>query len=204
MEAAIFDLLIRQRDRNAGNVFVSEAGNLKLIDNGGISSYTLNSVFLPSTSFHAKMILGNNFMKTGLIEYRNKYPAPGARLDYRCHSKGLIGKNYPSNLRECMEYVNAVPIQTLSRELGLDTEWMLITLKDSAQMLLDKGFEWTVVNTAGGRFTFQDPCCDMMLVEGNLSGASSWSCGHGWFFNSSLINPNYYNISKALVVQDPS
>lgn len=194
VEAAIFDLLVRQRDRNAGNVFLSENGNLMLIDNGGISSNHMNSVFLPSTSFHAKMILGNNFMKTGYIEYRNKHPHPGARIDYRCHSKGPIGRNYPPALRKCMEYIEAAPLQTLSSDLGLQTEWMLKTLKYSAKIMLENGFEWTLVNTAGGRFTIQDPCCDMVPVLGALNKSTSWSCGGDWDFNSTVIVPKYFNM----------
>lgn len=186
MEAAVFDLLTRQKDRNSGNIVVSESGNIKLIDNGRIASPFVNSVLFPSTSFHAEMTLGKRFIQTGAIEDCNEYPLPGSRLDYRCHSKGLIGKSYPSGLKKCMQFVEAAPLQTLSDELGLESEPVLTALQQTARLLLDKGFEWTLANTGGGTYPTQDPCCDMIPVINKLN-ETSWSCGGNGHFDASVI-----------------
>lgn len=188
VEAAIFDLLTGQGDRNSGNMIIDESGNLKLIDNSGIASASVNSFLLPSTYFHTRMIIGKQFMQTGAAKHQNKYPPPAARMDYRCHSNGLIGENYPSGLEKCMKHIKSAPLKTLASELGLETEWMLTYLQQSAEKLLNMGFEWTLANSTGYEFLHQKPCCEMAPVVSSSDNATSWSCGRDWYFDTTNID----------------
>lgn len=88
--AAIFDLLTSQCDRNPGNVFVDEDGQIYLIDNsnGLFNGRTcsrkcrFNSVFLPTTAENTYALFGKIYTKTGWNVTRHT-PTPEAMMDYR-------------------------------------------------------------------------------------------------------------------------
>lgn len=114
--AAIFDLLTSQCDRNPGNVFVSEDGQISLIDNAdGLGNgdscterHTLNSMFLPSTAEHTYLVLGKKYAKRGVESFKQATPDPLVMVDYRySHGKTFIGEWATNcNLLTNTEYYN--------------------------------------------------------------------------------------------------
>lgn len=89
--AAIFDLLTSQCDRNPGNVFVDEDGQINLIDNANgllngrpcSKKGMFNSIFLPTTAEHTYALFGKVYTKTGWEVTRHANPVPQAMMDYR-------------------------------------------------------------------------------------------------------------------------
>mmetsp|Transcript_17742 Transcript_17742/g.21283 ORF Transcript_17742/g.21283 Transcript_17742/m.21283 type:complete len:542 (-) Transcript_17742:139-1764(-) len=87
-DIAVLELLFAGGDTNPGNVFISEKGDIKIID---LDSYLerkdgnrCNSVFIPGSRNHVKR------------------PAMRA-LDYRCHVPGgKIGTNYNPKIAKCI------------------------------------------------------------------------------------------------------
>lgn len=182
VDAAIFDLLTRQRDRNSANLFISESGDIKLIDNNAAFGSKISSILLPATRLHTKISLGRTYLLTEKAEDVNVFPIPSSRLDYRCHTNGTIGTNYPQGLGSCMQRIGASSPQSLADELGLTSVSMATTLIQSATDMLQMGFEWTLYNGGpsrnGGGFYPQEPCCGF---EPHVSGGTqTYGCHNKW------------------------
>jgi hypothetical protein len=102
-DAAIYDLLFRQADRHAENVFVTDDGYFKLIDSRDSALQdSLDSLFFASTVVHERNRVGNEHL------YKRDTPPvshhwPQNTLDYRCHvAGGKLGTTLPPAVRKCV------------------------------------------------------------------------------------------------------
>lgn len=138
MEAAVFDLLTMQRDRSIGNIFLQESGNIMLIDNNQVLGSSLDSLFLPFTRRHTMAQVGRKFFASQSPNDLLEYPLVEARLDYRCHANGPIGKNYPVHLHQCLESISVSQVDKIMPELGLEDRAMASRLKQSASSMLEE------------------------------------------------------------------
>lgn len=195
VEAAILDLLTRQRDRNARNIFISKSGNIKLIDNNSAFGSEVSSVMLPATRLHTLASLGNKYMYTGKPEDVNKFPTTSIRLDYRCHSKPYIGKGYPKGFADCMERIRSYSTPSLMRDLGLESIVQAKTLIQSASDLMEMGFEWTLYNggpsSEGGGLYPQEVCCGFDSKFSRYK--RTFGCEDEWYPHQNIHEKYVYN-----------
>ncbi|GMH44901.1 hypothetical protein BSKO_12858 [Bryopsis sp. KO-2023] len=200
--AAIFDLLTSQCDRNAGNVFLDEGGDITLIDNNQALSSghvcdvgkQLNSIFLPSTAEHTFRAVGRKYALRNITKHRFQAPLPHVMMDYRCHAPGeKIGKNYPPKVTQCLTKFQEMDVEGLQHALGLIDSRSASLLKTRAAAMLHHGFEWSLLNapplsSAKYRYSLQPPCCKMHSSQDRTT-VWRFECDGGWKPNPELHRP---------------
>ncbi|GMH41209.1 hypothetical protein BSKO_09119 [Bryopsis sp. KO-2023] len=161
--AALFELLTGQADRHSQNVFIDENAKITLIDNekSFLESGEISSLFLPTTHKNAIVHVGNAYIEKK--ENRRKKPSIEAMLDYRCYAPGgIIGKDYPAKLRQCMEAISTTSPRALVKKYHLSSPRVAKMLKQKAEDMLHRGFEWTLENSNKDqklRFPWYPKCC---------------------------------------------
>lgn len=139
VNAAIFDVLFTQQDRNIGGVMVDDHGNISLIDNDfvlgdtgdkalvGHKDLPSNSVFLPGTSF------GDDAHGT-----------MANVLDYRKHAEnGMIGKKFSAKLERFLSKIRSSGVDDVAGLYGIDPYQAMILMRNASN-LLEYGFEETL------------------------------------------------------------
>lgn len=196
VEAAVFDLFTRQEDRHHENIFVNEKGDIKLIDNNKCMGEILDSLFLPSTRRHTASITGKVYTRTQSPQSLLQNPSLAARMDYRCHSNGTIGWDYPPGLLQCMRDISSLSVEEIMLDLDLDDRSLAANLKQSGTDMLYMGFEWTLYNggpkrNGGGGYFPQLPCCKIVTSnKGGLQSLNKFTCGEGW--NLTAIHHSFH------------
>ncbi|GMH43570.1 hypothetical protein BSKO_11492 [Bryopsis sp. KO-2023] len=183
VSAAIFDLLTLQCDRHTNNIFMDEAGNLTLIDNGDAlgnrgncqNGVSLSSIFIPGTPQYAHKTYGKPFLDTGLPFLKMWHPLPHIMLDYRCHADGgQIGRSYPPQVNQCLQKFSQMDKLELQRYLDIPDLSMAATLKRRSTDMLEQGFEWTLKNgepknSDAQSYAIDKPCCQMSAKRHGIS-----------------------------------
>eukprot|EP00899_Mesostigma_viride_P012152 jgi/Mesvir1/20938/Mv08009-RA.1 len=130
IRAALFDMLLSGYDRHPGNVFLTEEGDLALIDNDQsfedpASGCPIDSLFIPGT-------------RKNVVGRAHQYVA----LDLRCHADGgVIGKNYPLSLSRCLErFKKMSPVLVMDRYKLLNQK-QGASVVNRATHMLELGFE---------------------------------------------------------------
>ncbi|CAD7698412.1 unnamed protein product [Ostreobium quekettii] len=187
--AAILDLLTSQCDRHPQNVFVNEDGDVTLIDNDQVFGHcwkpdNLDSMFIPTTEKHSLEAVGFPYMRTLDPEQIRQKPSVMMLLDYRCHADGgVIGTDYPPSVTACMKRIRDMSAEGITNRYNMPSEEMSVAVKGRATAMLEKGFEWAVLNSEPKRdpkfvFPWQRPCCNMTRAGGEAS--KDFSCATGW------------------------
>uniref|UniRef100_A0A7S3FI31 Uncharacterized protein n=1 Tax=Haptolina ericina TaxID=156174 RepID=A0A7S3FI31_9EUKA len=95
LTAAVIDVLINSNDRSVENIFISDGGEVMVIDteDGSLEYHgPPNSAMIPGTPQYEgarRAYLGGDAWVGG--------------LDYRCHTRdGKLGNQFPPQLRECL------------------------------------------------------------------------------------------------------
>ena len=187
-DAAIYDLLFRQGDRHAENVFIADGGSMKLIDSRDAAlAEDSNSCFLPGSYYFERARVGVEHI-TNATKPPVSYHWPQLLLDYRCHVPGgAIGTNYPPKLRECLAEWSAMSAGELyearfaQAAAGRDKSELQPLMRQAAARLhaqatamVTLGFEGalhavTVANSTRrvpfrSGFPKQPPCCALQAV----------------------------------------
>jgi len=139
-ELAISELLFAGGDTNIGNVFMTPEGMVNIIDHDSYMEERAmcNSVFLPGTS------------------HMIKKPALRA-LDYRCYTPGgVIGKNYPPGLKQCIEKIAGMHVTEVEKTYVLPN-MLANKLLWRAQSLNRDGFEATMTAAGCGTYINERP-----------------------------------------------
>jgi len=85
LQAALFDLLFLQRDRHNENIFVSETGDIRLIDTrDGALADVLDSVFFPRTYYYTRNRFGFDHLRSCSGTPTHQHQSI-LSMDYRCH-----------------------------------------------------------------------------------------------------------------------
>jgi len=175
--AAIFDVLFSQCDRHQQNIFLTESGQLRLIDNDQVYATAwrkcgFDSMILPTTQKFMINHLGFFYV----LKYPHQDPPktwstnlnPLALLDYRCHSgnNGTIGKDFPRQLRTCMRRLGNMTAEQVHWEYGYPNLRMADAVRNRSRDMLSKGFEWTLLygeptNQPMHRYKIAPSCCHM-------------------------------------------
>lgn len=130
VNAALFDVLSNNPDRNLGNVLVDQKGKMTLIDHDvGFSSKTgnLRSMFIPQT-YYGTFLKDTNYEDLFYTKH-----VPG----------GKIGKNYPPKFKEVLDKI-ASGDGDVRKAIGLKSsdKWKELVVR--ANELKEKGFEAVV------------------------------------------------------------
>lgn len=186
VRAALYDLLIAQCDRHAQNVFIDEAGNLKLIDNLNSLRFSWkhcsqDSIFLPGTQKNEIIRFGGNLVSKRLMATKRRNLNPIILTDYRCWTQGgRLGTNYPPELEKCMRKMSAMSPVELKRKYGFTDTYIAEVLVTRSADMLAQGYEWTLkrgkpVNLPPLRYRWHPPCCKVELNQQHTI-----QCAHPW------------------------
>ena len=173
---ALFEMLTSQADRHAQNVFITEGGDVHVIDNESSMLGELNSMLIPGGQKHETYRTGFATVNCQSDETcdapRVTPPSFGALTDYRCYVEGgYIGTNYPKQFTEFLEKIVAMKdAEEVYEYFQLAVSVFAEKLKERAHDMLTLGFEGTAkkmyaaMPKGDGRFgTFQydihPPCC---------------------------------------------
>ena len=192
IRAALLDFLTGQCDRHAQNVFITEDGDFKFIDNDqalgvGWRKCVANSVFVPGSDKFSIARWGNPHV--------NGNGAPNVDmnlqvlLDYRCHvPDGTIGGNFPHKFRQCVDWLSTANVSGTQQRFGFPTEEGAEFVIQRAVSLTQRGFEKALqkaqleskkstddVNTSDKAhrvFLWPEPCCELSETrkEDKLTG----------------------------------
>ena len=173
---ALFEMLTSQADRHAQNVFITEGGDVHVIDNESSMLGELNSMLIPGGQKHETYRIGFasvNCQSDKTCDAPRVFPSSfGALTDYRCYVEGgYIGTNYPQKFTEFLEKIDAMKdAEEVYEYFQLAVPVFAEKLKERAHDMLTLGFEGTAkkmyssMNAGDGRFgNFQydihPPCC---------------------------------------------
>eukprot|EP00873_Tetraselmis_striata_P005754 jgi/Tetstr1/426018/TSEL_016365.t1 len=166
--ASIFDALVQQRDRNTGNAFVSEDGQVSLIDNDKVLSEGENSIFLSNTAYYLYNIFGREYVRYNGYNISAtptaSTPKASLALDYRCHvKKGVLGNNFPRNIKKCLADISALSPVELQEKYGFPELKQAAALWERANVLSRYGMEWALehstVDNECMKYFWHKPCC---------------------------------------------
>lgn len=189
IRGAIFDLLTSQCDRHAQNIFVNEAGQIKLIDNEAAlqSSWKncgFNSILVPTTQKQEIVRLSNEFVhKLVTKEHAPQGHAdPQLLLDYRCYlpdGREEMGTDYPPQVKQCLQAIASKTVPQVKKHYGLLEDLPAINLHTRATDMLTRGYEWTFkygqpVNANSKRYRLQPKCCKLRYRHHH------YECDHKW------------------------
>ncbi|PNW72358.1 hypothetical protein CHLRE_16g672049v5 [Chlamydomonas reinhardtii] len=188
VRAAIYDLLSSQCDRHAQNVFITEQGEVKLIDNLQALQFSwvncaVDSIFLPGTQKNMIIRWGGNIVGKARGAKPRRSVNPMVVLDYRCYTPGgQLGTNYDPQLKECLKKLSGMSAKQIQLEYGFPYEWSANVLQMRASDLYNKGFEWTLRYGKPRSFKpksyrQQPPCCNLTVPNPK---SSVIQCGHDW------------------------
>ena len=184
---ALFEVLTSQMDRHAQNVFITEGGDVHVIDNESSLFGELNSMLIPGGQKHETYRIGFaaiNCQHDKTCDAPRVVPVSfGALTDYRCYVEGgYIGTNYPKKFTEFLEKIDAMKdAEEVYEYLQLAAPVFAEKLKERAHDMLTLGFEGTAkkmyssMNAGDGRFgNFQydihPPCCGPGECKMNTAG----------------------------------
>lgn len=126
VKGAIFDLLTGQCDRHAQNIFLSEDGRLRLIDNEAcLNSWghcSFDSVLVPtSQKFEIVRVTNAYVLKQAQLSAPPKAANPQLLLDYRCHVPGgqLGVANLPPRVKQCLGAIGTMTVSKVMEYFGL-------------------------------------------------------------------------------------
>eukprot|EP00955_Chlamydomonas_euryale_P078200 363107-Chlamydomonas_euryale.AAC.3 len=173
---AVFDLLFSQCDRHQQNIFMTESGQLRFIDNDQVYATAwrkcgIDSMIVPTTQKFMINHLGFFYVlkypqsdppKTWVTQ-----PNPLLLLDYRCHvDGGEIGRNFPPSLQQCMRDLAKMDAETITREYGYPAMRMADAIRNRSRDMLEHGYEWTLLhgepsNQPMHRYKMATACCNM-------------------------------------------
>ncbi|GFR47810.1 hypothetical protein Agub_g9587 [Astrephomene gubernaculifera] len=186
VRAALYDLLSSQCDRHSQNVFLSESGELTLIDNLQAMQYSwvncaMDSIFLPGTQKNMILRWGGNVVSKVRGAKMRRSVNPMVVLDYRCYVEGgKIGTNYDPQLRQCLTKLSKMTPKEVQLEYGFPYSSSAAVLQQRATDMLNKGFEWTLRYGQPRNFKPKSlrqhpPCCSL-----GMSSKNTMECGHPW------------------------
>eukprot|EP00798_Chlamydomonas_sp_ICE-L_P012582 gene12582-15806_t len=146
--AAIFDLLTSQCDRHPQNIFISEQGQVKLVDNevalqSRWGSCGFDSILIPGTQKNEivlKLVTPAN-VKKGVA-------SPELLMDYRCYlpegSQSQLGIQYPPRVAQCLKNIAAMSADKVQEHYGFMDLKPARNLLTRAQDMInpERGFEW--------------------------------------------------------------
>jgi len=184
---ALFEMLTSQADRHAQNVFITEGGDVHVIDNESSLLGELNSMLIPGGQKHETYRIGFasiNCQSDKTCDAPRVFPPSfGALTDYRCYVEGgYIGTNYPKKFTEFLEKIDAMKdAEEVYEYFQLAVPVFAEKLKERAHDMLTLGFEGTAkkmyssMNAGDGRFgNFQydihPPCCGPGECKMNTAG----------------------------------
>ncbi|GIL86258.1 hypothetical protein Vretifemale_14600 [Volvox reticuliferus] len=187
VRAALYDLLSSQCDRHSQNVFITESGQIKLIDNLQALQFSwvncaMDSIFLPGTQKNMVITWGGNVaFKIRHAQVRRSIN-PMVVLDYRCYVEGgRIGKNYDPKMRQCLTKLRDMTPKQIQLEYGFPYVSSAAILQQRASDMINKGFEWTLRYGKPRSFPPkayrpQEPCCGLdATTKGVLHCAHPWT-----------------------------
>eukprot|EP00192_Tetraselmis_astigmatica_P012956 CAMPEP_0117647738 /NCGR_PEP_ID=MMETSP0804-20121206/4_1 /TAXON_ID=1074897 /ORGANISM="Tetraselmis astigmatica, Strain CCMP880" /LENGTH=410 /DNA_ID=CAMNT_0005453239 /DNA_START=470 /DNA_END=1702 /DNA_ORIENTATION=+ len=172
--AGIFDTLMQQRDRNTGNVFLSESNQLALIDNDKVLAEKIDSVFIPNSQYYNANIFGREFVRYNGYNI-SQAPSPTSTrtsvvLDYRCYAhEGVVGVNYPPKVKQCLADISAATPEKIQREYGFPDVKYAAALWDQARVMAHRGMEWALDHSSLEHpclaYFWHKPCCRWRAVS---------------------------------------
>ncbi|KAG2488696.1 hypothetical protein HYH03_012697 [Edaphochlamys debaryana] len=186
VQAALFDGLSSQCDRHGQNVFMTDKGDITLIDNLQALTYDwqnciMDSIFLPGTQKHAIIRWGGSIVWKAKGAKRKRSVNPMVVMDYRCFVEGgKIGTNYPPQVKQCLTKLAGMTPQTILKEYGFPHLESAAVLHSRAKAMITKGFEWALRYSEprlqkAKAYRTQQPCCNLTIP---LKGFTQ--CGHEW------------------------
>lgn len=197
IRGAIFDLLTSQCDRHAQNIFISESGQLTLIDNEAAlqnnwKNCGFDSILIPTTQKSEIVRTSNEFVNKLVTpaDARGKGNTdPQLLFDYRCYLpedyKGVLGTNYPPEIFKCLTKMGGMTPSEAQKHYGFVEEMVAANLVTRAKDMVTRGFEYAYMfgsprNSKGKRYRVQAPCCS---IEHD---GSNYKCKHPWEYKWEL------------------
>ncbi|EEH58539.1 uncharacterized protein MICPUCDRAFT_56448 [Micromonas pusilla CCMP1545] len=150
LRCATFDLLFSEQDRHGQNVFVSETGRLRVLDNEGAFG-SVNSMFLPGGQKfevyrigYAAVCCGNypGGAEKNCPGKIDPISAPEVLMDYRCHVPGgFVGTAFPPGVEPFLRRIDAMTEDEVFERYGMSHREHAGTLKRRVADAVDGGFE---------------------------------------------------------------
>ena len=146
IKAATFDLLFSEQDRHGQNVFVTEEGDVTLIDSEGCFGPT-NSLLLPGGQKFEVYRIGYNAVCCGNTPLSCPQPAgertaPIVAMDYRCHAKDhFVGFDWPKGVEPFLRKIQKMTEDDVHEVYEMTRKEHATHLKRTVDELLELGFE---------------------------------------------------------------
>ena len=150
IKAATFDLLFSEQDRHGQNVFVTEEGDITLIDSEGCFGPT-NSLLLPGGQKFEVYRIGYNAVCCGNTPLPCPQPAgersaPLVGLDYRCHAKDhFIGFDWPRGVEPFLHKIQKMTADDVHNVYEMTRKEHATHLKRTVDEMLELGFEGSML-----------------------------------------------------------
>jgi hypothetical protein len=156
VKAAVFDLLFSEQDRHGQNVFVSEDGDVVVLDNEG-SFGPVNSMLLPGGQKFEIYRIGYGAVCCGNLPggkpkncpgKQSETSAPEVWVDYRCHIPGrFVGTNLPPGVEPFLRRVEKMSADEVFQFYKMAHPKHARALKQKVDDMLDGGFERALLAT---------------------------------------------------------
>jgi len=158
LTAAVLDVLKMNCNRDLGDLYFNELGELKLVNTDHIFGFAAsgkrcltNSIFIPQSQNFKIASYGLAYV-TGMNPNPRKSPHLAQLLDYRCHigeGRTSLGTSYPSEIESFLDWVsNIYSLHTSSPQSKFGKLRMRNAerLEMRAREMLSRGFEWTILH----------------------------------------------------------